>query len=81
MSVDKDLRKTFADSVSSLFREIPECTADAEVAWQQFKAAVVSSAARVCGRKRLNVANNGKNNNTLIEQGDERCHSSKESSL
>jgi len=28
---DNDARKTFADSVSSLFRELPECTADAEV--------------------------------------------------
>jgi len=28
--------------------------------WQLFKAAVASSAARACGRKRLGVANHGK---------------------
>jgi len=57
--VNKNVRKTFADNVSSLFRELPECTEDAEVEWLLFKAAVASSAARVCRRKRLGVANNG----------------------
>jgi len=56
-----DMRKTFADSVSSLFRKFQECTIDAEVAWRLLKAAVVLSAALVCGRKWLGVANNGKN--------------------
>jgi len=46
-----DMRKTFADSVSSLFRKFQECTIDAEVAWRLLKAAVVLSAALVCGRK------------------------------
>jgi len=46
--------------LSSLFQNLTECTADAEVEWQLFKAPVASSAARVYGRKRLGVANNGK---------------------
>jgi len=33
---------------------------DAEVEWQLFKAAVASSAAQICGQKRLGAANNGK---------------------
>ena len=78
---DKDVRKTFADSVSSLFRELLECTADAEVEWRLFKAATASPAVRVCGRKRLGVENNGKKSNLFMEPGGERCYSSKESSL
>jgi len=57
--MDKVVRKTFADSVSSLFRKLPESTVNAEVEWLLFKAAVASSAALVCGRKRLVVASNG----------------------
>jgi len=53
-------KETFADSVLPLFREFRECTVDAEVEWRLLKAAVATSAARVCGRKRLCVANNGK---------------------
>ena len=56
--VDKDVRKTFADSVSCLFWELPECTVDAEVEWWLFKAAVASSAARICGQKWFGVVNN-----------------------
>jgi len=58
---DKDVGNTFADSVSSLFRELPECTADAEVEWLLFKAAVASSAAQVCVRGRIlgRIANDG----------------------
>ena len=58
--MNKDVRKTFVGNVSSLFRELPECTEEAEVEWLLFKAVVASTAARVCGRKRLVVANNGK---------------------
>jgi len=64
--------KTFADSVLSLFRELPKCTAEAE--WRLFKASKVSSAARVCGGKRIGVVNNGKISNLLVEPGDERCY-------
>jgi len=47
--VGQDARKTFADSVSTLFRELLDSKADA-----------VLSTARVCGRKVLGEANNGK---------------------
>ena len=52
----KDLRRQLI--VLVVFREHPECTVDAEVVWRLFKASVTSSAARVCGRKRLSVENN-----------------------
>ena len=58
--VEKDVRKTFPDSVLSLFRKIPECTANAEVEWQQSKEALPSFTAQVCGRKRLGVVNHDK---------------------
>ena len=58
--VDKDVRKNFADSVSSLFRELPQCTATDIEEWPLFKAGVASSAARVCGQKEVVVANYGK---------------------
>jgi len=54
--VDTDVKKTFANSMLSLFRELLECTAEVEL--QMVKAAVASSAARVCRRKRLGGANN-----------------------
>jgi len=38
--LDENLRNTFADSVPSLFQEIPKCTKYTEVEWQPFKAAV-----------------------------------------
>ena len=55
---DKNVFRTFADNVSSLFWELPECTAEEE--WRLFKTAVASSTTRVCGWKRLGVANNCK---------------------
>lgn len=58
--LNEDVGKTFADSVSSLFRALQECTVDAEVERWLFKAVAVLSAARVSGWKRLSVANNGK---------------------
>jgi len=54
-TLEIDVRKIFADSVSSLSQQLAECTAE----WQLFKAAVASSAARLCARKRLVVANDG----------------------
>jgi len=38
---DKDVRKTFAGSVSALFRELPECTVDAKVECQLIKVALL----------------------------------------
>jgi len=34
---DNDAKQTFADSVSSLLQDLPECAACAEVEWQLFK--------------------------------------------
>jgi len=45
--VDKAVRKTFGDSVSSLFLGLPECIMGVEVELQLFKAAVASAAACV----------------------------------
>jgi len=70
--LDKNVIETFADSISSFFREIPECTADEDVEWQLFKAAVASSAARVCVQERPGVANNGKITKPTLEPGGER---------
>ena len=47
--VNNDLRKTFGASLSSLFREAAEGTADAEKNWQLFQAADSSSTALVIG--------------------------------
>ena len=42
----KDVKKTFADSGSSLLQELPECTEDAEMDLWLFKAATALSVAR-----------------------------------
>lgn len=76
----KKISKTFADSVSCLFRELPECTAGAEAEWRLFKAAVASSAAWVRWWDRLGVSNCGKNN-PVVEPSGERCFMIEESSL
>jgi len=39
-ALEKHIRKTFEDSVSSLCRELPVCMANAEVERQLFKAVV-----------------------------------------
>jgi len=57
---DKDVRQTFADSRWSLFRELPKCTANVEEQQWLFKAPAASSAARVCGQKRLGATTDGK---------------------
>jgi len=43
-----------------MLRELPECTADADVEWRLFKANIASSGVWVCRRKLLSVTNNGK---------------------
>ena len=53
---DKEVRKLFASSISSKFRQLPDVTEDIEREWLLFKSAIVSSAAESCGRKRLRVA-------------------------
>ena len=39
--VDKDLRKTFVDSLSFLFQGLSECVADAGEEWRMFKATAI----------------------------------------
>jgi len=53
--VDKDVIKTFVDSVASLFGELLEYIANAEEKWQLFKAVLASSAAWPCRLKRISA--------------------------
>ena len=53
---DEDVRKNFADDMTSRFKEIPSQTLEIETEWKLFKEAVSASALSSCGRKRLGVA-------------------------
>ena len=53
---DKEVRKQFAISISSKFRQLPDESEDIEKEWLPFRSAIISSAAESCGRKRLRVA-------------------------
>ena len=53
---DKEIRKQFAFSISSKFRQLPDVSEDIERKWLLFRSAIISSAAESCGRKRLRVA-------------------------
>ena len=55
---DKEVRKRFASSTSSNFRQLPDVSEDIEKKWLLFKSAIISSAAESCGRKRLRVVGN-----------------------
>ena len=55
---DKEVRKQFASSISSKFKQLPEVSEDIEKEWLLFRSAIISSASESCGRKRLRVANN-----------------------
>ena len=50
------VRKQFASSMSSKFRQLPDVSEDVEMEWSLFKSAIISSAAECCGQKRLRVA-------------------------
>ena len=50
---DKEVKKQFASSMSSKFRQLPDVSEDIELEWTLFRTAVISSAAECCGRKRL----------------------------
>ena len=54
--VDKEVRKQFASSISSKFRQLFNVFEDIKNEWLLFKSAIISSAAESCGRKRLRVA-------------------------
>ena len=53
---DKEVRKQFASSISSKFRQLPLVSEDIDREWLLFRSAIISSAAESCGRKRLRVA-------------------------
>ena len=50
---DKEVRKQFAFSISSKFRELPDVSEDIEKEWLLFRSAIISSAAKNCGRNGL----------------------------
>ena len=52
---DKEVRKQFASSISSKFRQLPDVSEDIEKEWLLFRSAIISSAAESCGRKRLRL--------------------------
>ena len=52
---DKDVRKQFASSISSKFRQLPGVSENIEKEWLLFRSAIISSAAESCGRKRHRV--------------------------
>ena len=56
---DKEVRKQFASSISSKFRQLPDVSEDIKKEWLLFRSAVISTAAESCGRKRLRVAGDG----------------------
>ena len=54
---DKDVRKQFASSISSKFRQLSDVYQDIEKKFRLlFRSAIILSAAESCGRKRLRVA-------------------------
>ena len=53
---DTEVRKQFASSISSKFRQLLDVSEDIEKEWVLFRSAIISSAAESCGRKRLGVA-------------------------
>ena len=53
---DKKVRKQFAYSISSKFRQLSDVSKDIEKEWLLFRSAIISSAAESCGRKRLRLA-------------------------
>ena len=53
---DKEVRKQFASSISSKFRQLPDVSEGIEKKWLLFRLAIISSAAESCGQKRLRVA-------------------------
>ena len=50
---DKEVRKQFASSISSKFRQLPNQSEDIEKEWLLFRSAIISSAAESCGRNGL----------------------------
>ena len=53
---DKEVRKQFASSISSKFRQHHDVFEDIEREWLLYRSAIISLAAESCGRKQLRVA-------------------------
>ena len=53
---DKKVRKQFASSISSKFRQLSDVSEDVKREWLLFRSAIISSAAESCGQKRPRVA-------------------------
>ena len=60
---DKEVRKQFASSTSSKFRQLPDVSEDMEKKWLLFILAIISSAVESCGRKRLRVVGDSEKKN------------------
>ena len=52
---DKEVRKQFASSTSTKFRELPNVSDDVEIEWSLFRSAIILSAVECCGEKRFRV--------------------------
>ena len=66
---DKEIRKQFASSISSKFRQLPDVSEDIEKEWLLFRSAIISSAAESCGRKRLRMAGDSEKRTPWWNQG------------
>ena len=53
---DKEVRKQFAFSIPSKFRQLPDAFEDIEKKWLLFRSAIIASTAESCGQKRFLVA-------------------------
>ena len=58
--VDKEVREQFASTISHNFKQLPDISEDIETKWLLFRSAIISTAAKSCGRKRLSVAGDSK---------------------
>ena len=55
------MRKPFASSMATKFRQLQEVSENIEMEWSLFRTAMISSAVESCGRKRLRVAQGNEN--------------------
>ena len=53
---DKEVRKQFASSIASEFRQLPDVSEGIEKEWLLFRSAIIFLAAESCGRIRFRVA-------------------------
>ena len=65
---NKEVRKPFASSISSKFIQLLDVSEDIEKKWLLFRSAIISLAAKSCGRKRLRVAGDSKKITTWWNQ-------------